>query len=120
MKVRVLKFDLGSEQDRAFFKMLYEGFMGGAAKVEKRNLAITRSEARVLDKLDPPSVPRQELAVFRELRDRPGEEVEVEFEPQDFGLILQYMDTAEWGPFGQRAVRDFDDWLRAAPTVEKE
>ena len=120
MKVRVLTFDLGSEVSRQNFRMLYEGFLGGAAQIEKRNLIVVRSESRVLDKLDPISVPRTDYAAFRELRDRPGEEVELEFEAEDFNLIIKYIETAQWGPVGQRSVRDFDDWLRASPTVDKE
>jgi len=60
------------------------------------------------------------MAAFRELRHRPGEEITVEFEFQDFELILRYISQTKWGPISQRSIRDFDDWLQAAPTAEKE
>ena len=109
MKVRVLKFDLGSEVDRMHFQILYEGFLGGASEVEKRNMIVVRSEARVLDKLEPISIPRKDIAAFRELRQRPGEEITLEFELQDFELILKYIGQTKWGPISQRNIRDFDD-----------
>jgi hypothetical protein len=122
VKVRVLRFDLGSEQDHLHFRCLYEGFFGGAATQEKRGMAVARAEAKVLDKLDPVSVPRTEngMAFLRVLRERPGETVEIELEQLEYDLILKYLDTAGWAPMHVRAARDLDDWLRAAPVREKE
>lgn len=120
MKVRVLSFDLGDEQQRTMFKVLYEGFMSGASNVERRNMATSRQEARVFDKLDPISVPRRDVAVLRELRERPGETIELEFESQDFDLILKYAEQGSYMPSASRQVRDFGDWLASAPSKDKE
>ena len=125
MMKRVLVFE-DSERGRDRFSMLYQGFnSGGQVRYagQQKPMAATRTECRILDKLDaisdeaPDGTPSR--LIMRSLKNREGEQ-QLELSEDEYGFLKAYFDHAAgaWMPVAARKVVDVADWLAGIPQVD--
>jgi hypothetical protein len=122
---RRLTFD--GEKAAARFAFLYEALLAFGDGKSERSRAIVRQEARILDALEPISVPDPSQMITCEACGRRGNEDArvlcpgthtVTLGQEDHELLVRYVDKRPWLPRVARTVVDVQDWLSAAERIE--
>jgi hypothetical protein len=112
---RVLVFD-GPKGPRRF-ELLRTALMNGGDGKSDRSPAIIRKEARLLDTFDTISRPetnQQQDPEWRVLSTNGGDPLSLTVSQEDFDLLLQYSEKAQWTPRAARDAVDLWDWLSSA------
>lgn len=128
--MRVLRFDGDKAATR--FEFLYEALLAAGASPHKaaRTREIVRSEARLLEVLEPISVPNDEVgrgcpacgrplaSAMRTLRSFDDNFPSVTIREDDHALLEAYANGMPWLPRASRQAVDLQDWLSAADKLE--
>lgn len=115
MTIKTLTFS-ATPEGRAFFRLLWLGFILGTTAKEAKSKDQIRKEARVLRPLRAISVPTTHDAALRELRKEGGT---TQYEPADLELLDQALQRVPWGGGDTLDVADLFDFLSRAPESEK-
>ena len=134
---RVLTFDGDDPKSAKRFEMIFEAVMQAGDKTDKRDRALVRKEARVIEALEAISEPSEKrpvtcghcgsdltslverhVSAVREPRHlKPGAQI-VTLQGEDHELMTKYVDTVPWLPVAARAAVDVQDFVGAAEKVD--
>ena len=112
MQIKIIALDGSDPLDQKKFRFLFEGFLGGGAIADKKNLPILRTEAKILTKLE--SISSEEdsyIDSLTHMRKLLPFKQTLEFEVPEFDLLRRYLESVPWKASVSRDIVDCIDWL---------
>lgn len=121
---RIVKFE--GEKAVKRFELVRMALLNAGDGKGERNRERVRSEARVMDKFDSISTPRDpanpdgdRVLFSADSIGRPSDELVLTLNQPDHKLVEEYLSTTPWLPRSARQAVDAQDWWESAEKVEE-